>query len=179
MSTDDFTEQLQELARLHEIGELSDEEFQRAKDLLLAPEVRQEPVPSPPASASTQHREAADRPRLEAAQGDSRRLLYWAIAISVSVFAGLAILYAIGPGSTPDGGPRADVWTQDVRDNFMDGCLEASGGQLEYCQCVLDDLEANYSVAEFERLEQTLERTGEMPIEVERTIERCIDQHLS
>jgi hypothetical protein len=72
-----------------------------------------------------------------------------------------------------------DAWTQDVRDNFMEGCLEASGGQQEYCSCVLGDLEDTYTLEEFEEIERQLEDAGALPPEVESMIEDCIDEHLT
>jgi hypothetical protein len=87
------------------------------------------------------------------------------VAASVLLFAGC--------------GQDDGAWTQEVRNNFMDGCLEASGGQQEYCSCVLDALEETYTLEEFDEIERQLDDTGVMPPEVESMIEACIDEHLT
>jgi hypothetical protein len=76
-------------------------------------------------------------------------------------------------------GQNEGEWTQEVRDNFMDGCLEASGGQQEYCACVLDDLEDSYTIEEFEEIERQLEAAEVLPPEIEGMIEACIEEHLN
>ena len=70
-------------------------------------------------------------------------------------------------------------WTDQVRTNFLDECLEASGGEHLYCICVLEALEARYDLAEFEAIEGALERGGELPAAVESIIDGCIETHLS
>ena len=69
-------------------------------------------------------------------------------------------------------------WTNEVRTNFLDECLEASGGERLYCVCVLETLEARYNLAEFEAMERTLERGGELPAAVESIIDGCAATHL-
>jgi hypothetical protein len=75
--------------------------------------------------------------------------------------------------------PAADEWTDEVRDNFLEACEESSGGELAYCRCVLDDLEATYTLAEFEEIERQLDETGEMPAELEAIIDACIEEHIT
>lgn len=69
-------------------------------------------------------------------------------------------------------------WTQDVRDNFMSECLPSSGGEEEYCLCVLEQLEDTYTLEEFETIEQELIETDTMPAELEEMIDGCIQEHL-
>ena len=76
-------------------------------------------------------------------------------------------------------GPGGDEWTQEVRDNFLDGCLEASGGEEAYCVCVLERLEDTYTLAEFEAIERELEEADVMPAELEGMIEDCLEEHLT
>lgn len=75
-------------------------------------------------------------------------------------------------------GTSGDEWTQEVRDNFLSECLPASGGEQDYCECVLEELEATYTLAEFEAIEEELIETDSMPPDVEEMIDVCIQEHL-
>ncbi len=70
-------------------------------------------------------------------------------------------------------------WPEEVRDNFLGACLDGSGGEEDYCRCVLEELEASLTVEEFEELEGDLAEEGDLPPVVEVIVEDCIDQHLT
>lgn len=89
----------------------------------------------------------------------------------------LISLFALGMALAACGA-TGDEWTQEVRDNFMSECLPSSGGEQAYCECVLEDLESTYTLAEFETIEQELIETDTMPPEVEEMIDACIQEHL-
>ena len=89
---------------------------------------------------------------------------------------GLAVLLALLAGCGP--APH-DAWTDGVRQNFLDSCEASSGGQTDYCACVLADLEDAYSLAEFEAIEQQLDEGGEVPDALELIIDACIERHIT
>lgn len=85
------------------------------------------------------------------------------------------LLVAVACTDTTD----REAWTDEVRDNFLAACEESSDGQADYCACVLTDLEDTYTLAEFEEIEQHLDAGGEVPGELQATIDTCVEQHVS
>jgi hypothetical protein len=70
-----------------------------------------------------------------------------------------------------------DAWDPQVRTNFLDACLETSGGAEGYCGCTLDRLEERFTEAEFEAMEQEMMASDVMPPEFDEIIDACIDEH--
>ena len=90
---------------------------------------------------------------------------------------GLVVLLVVATGCAE---AATDAWSDDVRENFLASCEESSGGQVDYCACVLADLEETYTLAEFEAIEQQLEDDGDaVPDELQVIIDACIERHIT
>lgn len=85
----------------------------------------------------------------------------------------LAALLALTGCGTSD-----EEWSAEVRDNFLDGCVETSGGERAYCVCVLDGLEDAYTVTEFAAVEEEIERANALPPELQGLIDTCLEEHV-
>lgn len=62
------------------------------------------------------------------------------------------------------GGGDDGSWPDAVTENFMTSCEQSSGGQTAYCECSLETLQENYTLEEFEELENSVddEKTQEV-----------------
>ena len=91
----------------------------------------------------------------------------------------LTAALAIGAGACGDSDSPA-AWPTDVKDSFMTGCLATSEMSMSsedansYCSCILDDLESELSVTEFEEAEQKMLNGEESGVDLEAFALRCL-----
>lgn len=86
-------------------------------------------------------------------------------------------------GASACGGSGSDnsaPWPSELKDNFMTGCLTgaemgmSSKDASDYCSCLLDELEDDFSATEFEQAEQEMLRGEESGVDLEAFALRCI-----
>lgn len=97
-------------------------------------------------------------------------------SMSRALLAGALLIGAGACGGSETSAP----WPSDVKDNFMTGCLTTSEMSMSsdeannYCSCILDELESELSVTEFEEAEQKLLRGEESEVNLEDFALRCL-----
>ncbi len=91
----------------------------------------------------------------------------------------VAVLVAVGvylatKSDSDDSSPAGSAFPAEVRDNFLESCAESSDGQQAYCECVLVEAEAKYTMDEFAALEERY-TNGEAQAELDQLVEPCLD----
>ena len=86
-------------------------------------------------------------------------------------------------GASACGGSGSDnsaPWPSELKDNFMTGCLMgaptgmSSSEANDYCSCLLDELEGEFSATEFQEAEQEMLRGEESALDLDSFASRCI-----
>ena len=62
---------------------------------------------------------------------------------------------------------------EEVRQNFLTSCGGSSDGNVAYCECVLRELEAQFTIEEFFALEEEYAGTGELPAAMMDIVQLC------
>ncbi len=75
------------------------------------------------------------------------------------------------PATSPSTEGGSGTFPQAVRDSFLDACLVQ--GTQGYCQCVLEGLEATYTLEDFSSMEGSLGDPNNLPPEVTEIIAGC------
>ncbi len=84
----------------------------------------------------------------------------------------LATVLALGVASC-GGEEGAQQYPPSVTQNFMDACT-AQGASQQYCACTLDEIQKEFSLEEYTRLEIQMLNTGEIPPEFAAAIAKCL-----
>lgn len=87
-------------------------------------------------------------------------------------------------GASACGGSGSDnsaPWPSELKDNFITDCVtgaELQGASSEeandYCSCLLDELEGEFSATEFQEAEQEMLRGEESALDLDSFASRCI-----
>ena len=73
------------------------------------------------------------------------------MAVVVALAAAVGVYMAT---RSDDAEVKGKEYPQEVRENFLTSCGESSGGNAQYCACVLTEFQQRYSLDEFVALEQ-------------------------
>jgi len=68
-------------------------------------------------------------------------------------------------------------WSVQARVEFMNACLQTSGGLAEYCECTLSDMEERYSQSEFTSISRAIQRGDDVPAEYDAIVQDCLAEH--
>lgn len=68
-------------------------------------------------------------------------------------------------------------WSAMAQSDFLEGCIQTSGGMTAHCECALDGLQEIYSETEFIALSAGFERGEDIPAEFDEVVETCLEQH--
>ncbi len=85
----------------------------------------------------------------------------------------LATVLALGLASC-GGDKGGQEYPPSVIQNFMDACT-AQGASQQYCACALDEIQKEFSLEEYTRLEIEMANTGEIPEELAGAIAKCLE----
>ena len=92
-----------------------------------------------------------------------------------------AVIGLLSLGISACGGSENSMpWSSELRDNFMTGCLStaelslSSNDAYNYCSCLLDEIEGQYSATEFLDAEQRMLRGENTGIDLEAIAQRCL-----
>ncbi len=94
-------------------------------------------------------------------------LVVLAGAVLAVIAAVIVVLVARG-----DGEQAARQFPASVQVNFLNSC-RSTGGTPSYCQCALDEVEAEYDLANFLAEEEVYLDTGILPSRLRSVIEWC------
>lgn len=72
---------------------------------------------------------------------------------------GAATLFVSGCGVTVEDEPRYP-YPEDAQENFTAGCEGTSGGQTEYCTCLLDEFQNTVPFEDFARIDREILQGG-------------------
>jgi len=87
------------------------------------------------------------------------------VSIAICVSAGLL---------TGCGGGNQREYPSTVRENFLNLCLLTSGGQQKNCSCALNEVQKEFDLEEFVKLEIQMTNTGQLPEELAGVIAKCL-----
>ena len=97
------------------------------------------------------------------------------------IFHNTAVIGLLALGISACGGNENSMpWSYEMRDNFMTGCLltaelgMSSNDANNYCSCLLNDIEGQYSATEFLDAEQRMLRGENSGIDFEAMAQRCL-----
>lgn len=68
-------------------------------------------------------------------------------------------------------------WSAMAQSDFLEGCIQTSGGMTAHCECALDGLQEIYSETEFIALSAGIERGEDTPAEFDEVVETCLERH--
>ncbi|MCB2223826.1 MAG: hypothetical protein KQH83_06580 [Actinobacteria bacterium] len=88
----------------------------------------------------------------------------------------LAAVLVLGLALAACGGGDSDGFSDEIRDQFMSGCVPGVGE--EFCDCALDELEKVYTEDEFMQvgLEAFTSDSDDVPDEVMAAVLACVDK---
>lgn len=69
-------------------------------------------------------------------------------------------------------------WGAAARAEFLQACLQTSGGLEAYCGCTLDGMEEIYSQTEFTAISLAIERGEEVPPDFDAVVQACLAEHV-
>ncbi len=69
-------------------------------------------------------------------------------------------------------------WGMQARVEFMNACLQTSGGLAEYCECTLGGMEEVYSQSEFTSISQAIQRGEDVPEQYDAIVQDCLAEHV-
>ena len=92
-----------------------------------------------------------------------------------------AVIGLLAIGISACGGKENSMpWSFELRENFMTGCLAtaelsvSSNVAYNYCSCLLDEIEGQYSATEFLDAEQRMLRGENSGIDLEAVAQPCL-----
>ena len=134
------------------------------------------PPPPPPPFAVAPPPPGFDVPVVPAAvpPKKSKAPLIAVAIIVVAVLVAIGVYLATKSDSDDASSTPGETYPAEVRKNFLDSCSQSSSGQDAYCECVLTQAEATYSMEEFAALEERYTK-GEAQAELDQLIEPCMD----
>jgi hypothetical protein len=93
-----------------------------------------------------------------------------AVVVGVTIVVGIVLVTRGGDEIAAYDGPYPDAAEQ----NFTIGCTATSGGQADYCRCVLRHIEQELSYAEFEQLDRRMRTPGATVPDLQRYAAGCL-----
>lgn len=134
------------------------------------------PPPPPPPFAVSTPAPGADMPvaPVAAPPKKSKAPLIAVAIIVVAVLIAVVVYLATKSDSGGDSSKAGEAYPEQVRENFLTSCSTSSNGQDAYCECVLTEAEAKYSMEEFAALEERFSN-GAAQDELDELLEPCLD----
>jgi NaMN:DMB phosphoribosyltransferase len=71
--------------------------------------------------------------------------------------------------------PPIDPYPTEVVTNFVNACTESSGGQTTACTCSIQRIQAEYTLAEFARIEKYMADGLQPPPKFVEIIQDCVN----
>lgn len=95
--------------------------------------------------------------------------------ILTALLAALCLLVSSCAGGEGGGSgtETASRYPSSVRDNFLNSCTLASGGEASACVCALEQFEATYSLEDFLELERRASTAGFVDPAIQSVFLRC------
>ena len=90
-----------------------------------------------------------------------------------TLLATLIVLAAACGGSDSASGRVGEVWPDEFRDGFMEGC-EVTPDFEPYCVCTIDELQETFSLEEFIRVSLALDAGEELDSDARNRMEAAI-----
>lgn len=134
------------------------------------------PPPPPPPFAVPPSPPSGEVPvaAMAAPPKKSKAPLIAAAIVVVAVLVAVGVYLATKSDSDGDSSKPGTTYPAQVRENFLTSCSESSNGEDAYCECVLAEAEAKYSMEEFAALEERY-TNGQAQEELDQLLEPCLD----
>lgn len=89
----------------------------------------------------------------------------------------IAAAGALALAGCGDSGDKTDdsKYPANIENNFMTNCERTSNGNTKGCQCILDELEATFTLAEFTKEDQAVAKGREPSKKFTSAVGKCRD----